>query len=233
MVSNGENFLNVATPDTNTTYWLIPIDLRLWQSIIFRGIYPHARAFNFTSYTATGGLIGTISDAQIRPDAGSVNPFAAPSPPTSQTYTMTINGTGGTGNSLNVGESGLVFVIYRVIVPDQGLNRAGGVDLPSVTVRGIAGTRQLQPCPFMPAELSLGAMIPILAASGYSEAAGFLGTILTAANQRNTPASPCTASQPARTSSHLDRLLGLTSIQIPPRFICRHRTIACSRSGSW
>src|SRR5690242_19680143 len=122
VVSNGENFLNVATPDANTTYWLLPIDLRLWQSVIFRGIYPHALAFNFTTYTATGSLIGTIPDAQIRPDAGSVNPFAAPSPNTPQTYTVSINGTGGTGNSLNGGGGGLVFVIYRVIVPDQGLN---------------------------------------------------------------------------------------------------------------
>jgi len=134
VVSNGENFLNVATPDTNTTYWLIPIDLRLWPSVIFRGIYPHARAFNFTSYTATGSLISTISDAQIRPDAGSVNRFAANSPNTPQTYTVAINGVGGTGNSLNVGRDGLVFVIYRVIVPDQGLSRAGGVDLPSVAI---------------------------------------------------------------------------------------------------
>ena len=49
-------------------------------------------------------------------------------------------------------------------------------------------------------ELSLGAMIPILAASGYSDAAGFLGTILAAANQRNTLASPCTPNQPAASS---------------------------------
>jgi len=200
VVSNGENFLNVATPDTNTTYWLIPIDLRLWPSVIFRGIYPHARAFNFTSYTATGRLISTISDAQIRPDAGSVNPFTAPSPNTPQTYTVAINGIGGAANSLAVGGDGLVFIIYRVIVPDQGLNRAGGVDLPSVAIRGAGGTQQLHPCPFMQAELSLGAMIPILAASGYSEAAGFLGTILAAANQRNTLASPCTPNQPAASS---------------------------------
>jgi hypothetical protein len=152
VVSNGENFLNVATPDTNTTYWLIPIDLRLWPSVIFRGTYPHARAFNFTTYTATGSLIGTIADAQIRPDAGSVNPFAAPSP-TPQTYTVAIIGIGGAANSLNGGGGGLVFVIYRVIVPDQGLNRAGGVDLPSVAVRGAGGTQQLHPCPFMQAEL--------------------------------------------------------------------------------
>jgi hypothetical protein len=197
LVTNGENFLNVATPDTNRTYWVMPIDLQRWQSVIFRGIYPHARAFNLTSYTATGDLIGTISDAQIRPDAGSVNPFTAPSPNTPQTYTITANGIGGGGNSLAVGGGGLVFVIYRVIAPNQGLDRAGGVSLPSVTVRGVGGTQQLQPCPFMQAELSLGAMIPILAASGYTEAANFLSTILTAANQRSTLGSPCTPRQPA------------------------------------
>lgn len=200
VVSNGENFLNVATPDTNTTYWLVPIDFRRWQSVIFRGTYPHARAFNFTSYTATGGLIGTIPDAQIRPDAGSINPFAAAAPNTQQTYTITVNGTGGTGNSLNVGGGGLVFVIYRVIVPDQGLNRAGGVDLPLTSVRGADGTHQLHPCPFTQSELSLGAMVPILAASGYSEAAGFLQSILTAANQRSTLAAPCNPGQPAGSS---------------------------------
>src|SRR5262249_7069947 len=48
--STGQGILNVATQDTNTTYWFMPIDTSVWGSVVIRGTYPDARFFNFTSY---------------------------------------------------------------------------------------------------------------------------------------------------------------------------------------
>jgi hypothetical protein len=72
----GHGITNVATPDTNATYWVMPLDTNLWNRVIIEGQYPEARFFNFTIYQETGSLVDTILDASIAPDSGSVNPFA-------------------------------------------------------------------------------------------------------------------------------------------------------------
>jgi hypothetical protein len=93
-------------------------------------------------------------------------------------------------------------VIYRVIDPDKGLDRGGGVDVPSVTLVAQDGTeRRLRACPFSLAESSLGGMIPILIASGFSQAANFLQTILDAAHSE--PRSPVAVTPPASPSARL------------------------------
>jgi hypothetical protein len=65
--SSGHGVLNVATQDTNTTYWFMPLDTAKWRAMIVQGQYPQARLFNFTTYSETGLLIDTIVDANIAP----------------------------------------------------------------------------------------------------------------------------------------------------------------------
>jgi hypothetical protein len=178
----GQGILNVATPDTNSTYWVMAIDTSLWSSIVIHGTYPQARAFNFTSYDSKGSLIGTVSDSQIAPDSGSTNPFTAAMADRPNNYTVTVGTSGiGSSNVLDVGENRLVFIVHRVIVPNQGLDRSGGVGAPAVRFVARDGSvLQPPPCPFVNAESSFGIMIPVLIASGFSDAAGFLQNILTA-----------------------------------------------------
>src|SRR5271166_2017058 len=193
--STGQGILNVATQDTNTTYWFMPIDTSLWSSIVIQGTYPEARAFNFTSYNSKGSFIGTISDSQIAPDPDSTNPFTAAMANRPNNYTVTVGTSGiGSSNVLDVGENRLVFIVYRVIVPNQGLDRSGGVGVPAVRFVARDGSvLQPRPCPFANAESSFGNMIPVLIASGFSDAAGFLQNILTAADQRTSIGGSCVA----------------------------------------
>jgi hypothetical protein len=192
----GEGLLNVATPDTETTYWFMPLDTRLFKSVTFQGTYPNARAFNFTSYTDTGVFINTLADEQIKPDAGSTNPFMTPDASGSHSYTVTISANGSGPNKLDAGGSRLVFILYRVIVPNQGLDKTGGTGLPAVTLAArVGGSLRLRPCPFANAQAALGNTIPILIASGFSQGASFLQAIVAAANQKNAMQGACGASR--------------------------------------
>jgi hypothetical protein len=198
--STGQGILNVATQDTNTTYWFMPIDTSRWKSVVIQGFYPNARFFNFATYGQRGLLIDTLFDSDIVPDSGGSNPFtmAPGSGSGNESYTVNIGASNfGSPNFLSVGGNRLTFMVYRVIVPDKGLDRSGGVGVPTVTLVAQDGSvRQLQPCPFASAESSLGNMIPILIASGFTEAAGFLQGILSAANQQTSIASSCIAGPP-------------------------------------
>src|SRR5271165_5701305 len=96
----GNGITNVVTPDTNATYWIMPLDTNRWRTMVINGTYPLARFFNFSTYTATGSSIATIFDADIVPDSGSTNPFASPAANEPHNYTVTIGaGTGGSANS--------------------------------------------------------------------------------------------------------------------------------------
>ena len=88
--------------------------------MVIQGTYPDARLFNFTSYNETGSVIGTIADSQIAPDPGSTNPFATPTTNERHNYTATLGAEGsGSHNVLNVVGGRLVFILFRVIVPDK------------------------------------------------------------------------------------------------------------------
>jgi hypothetical protein len=190
----GKGVTNVATPDTNATYWVMPLDLSRWRAMVIHGQYPDARFFNFATYTATGALVDTIFDEKIAPDAGSANPFAEPGPELAGDYTVTIGANPGSGNFLNGGGSRFAFVVYRIYLPDQGRDKTGGVGVPAVSLTDFSGnSRTLRPCPFADAETSLGNLILLLEAAGMSDAARFLGQILALANQ--SPPGGCSPGQ--------------------------------------
>jgi hypothetical protein len=191
----GQGITNVATPDTNATYWVMPLDLGHWRAMIIHGQYPDARFFNFATYTTTGALVDTIFDEKIAPDIGSANPFAQPGPEVAGDYTVTIGAANpGSGNFLDAGGSRLAFVVYRIYLPDKGRDKTGGVGLPAVTLTDLSGnSRALRPCPFADAETSLPNLIFLLEAAGMSDAAKFLGQILALANLP--PSGTCSPNQ--------------------------------------
>jgi hypothetical protein len=183
--ASGQGLTNIGMPDTNATYWVMPLDTSNWKAMVIHGTYPQARFFNFNTYTATGSLIGTLYDTQIAPDSGSWNPFATPTGTGAQDYTVEISPSNlGSGNFLSAGGGGFAFVVYRVYLADPGLDRTGGVGVPTVSLVDQSGnTRTLQSCPFASAETSLPNLIVLLRTSGFTDAANFLEQILTAANQ--------------------------------------------------
>lgn len=68
--------LNVAYPDTAATYWGLSYNLAPGETLELSGAFPAARYASFVSYKPSGGVIGVLTDRDIEPDAGSVNPFA-------------------------------------------------------------------------------------------------------------------------------------------------------------
>jgi hypothetical protein len=191
----GQGLSNVATPDTNATYWVMPLDTSRWRAVVINGTYPNARFFNFNTYSATGALIDSIVDANLQP--GDANPFATPAPAGSGNYILSIgSNASGSENVLSTGGAPFVFIVYRVYLADQGKDRTGGVGLPAVSLTDLSGnTRNLQPCPFANAETSLPNLILLLRAAGFSNAANFLDQILTLANRSAIAA--CSVGQPS------------------------------------
>ena len=194
--STGQGITNVATPDTNATYWIMPFDTKSWAAMVIKGQYPKARFFNFDTYTATGAAVDSVVDKDLAPDPGSTNPFATTADSKPQSYTVMISGNAtGSANSVRVGASRLAFVVYRVYAPNLGLDRTGGVGLPTVSLVAQSGeVRTLRPCPFASAETGLTNLILLLRANRFVEAANFLQQIFLNTDQTNMVF--CNPSQP-------------------------------------
>lgn len=158
-VSNGET-LNIAYPDAGATYFTTRYQLTAGQQLVLHGTYPFARYMSLHTYTLAGADVDHALDAAIAPDPGSDNPFtdaAASAEPSQRRWTVTIStdvaaGTAAANNTLAAGPSAGSFangaVILRVYVPDAPDDLAGGVDLPTMSVRSADGTLTSVPtCP--------------------------------------------------------------------------------------
>ena len=198
----GHGLTNVATPDTNATYWVMPVDTSRWSTVIVDGRYPNARFFNLSTYQATGTLVDSMDDASIEAASG-VNPFDVKLPPpkdkTLNTYRLQISrASASSGNTLGFGASRLQFIVYRVYAADSSYDRTGGAQVPSVTLVAPNGTsRQLRSCPFADADTSLANLILLLRVNGFTDAANFLQGILAAAGQLRFGAGSCTGQPPS------------------------------------
>lgn len=161
-MSNSTN-LNVAFPDANSTYWLMPYALGPGDSIELSGTYPAARYFSLNTYGTNLDTVDTLRDNQIEPDPGSGNPYvdasaAALPAEQQQWHARLVNGSADhSRNELRAVASGqstpIGFVIVRVYVPNDPGSLSGGVPLPSATL-SVGGVRTpIPPCaqPFDPA----------------------------------------------------------------------------------
>jgi hypothetical protein len=139
----GKGLSNAFDPDTDATYWLMPVDSSRWQSMSVSGQYPAARFFSFTTYRElhNPGVVDFLVDADIAPQAGSSNPFASSAADGEHRYRLTIDARANGGeNHLSWGSSRIVFVVYRIYVADDGAGPAGGVPLPEITLTDNAGS---------------------------------------------------------------------------------------------
>jgi hypothetical protein len=130
---------NVAYPDTNSTYWVMLMDLQVGDSATITGTFAYSRYMSFNTYDAQGASAGGLTDARIVPDSGSSNPFSpgVALDATPRSYTVTVNvTTTPTIPSVVPGAidtlPGLSWLIYRVYVPNPGTGNAAGVPLPAM-----------------------------------------------------------------------------------------------------
>jgi hypothetical protein len=94
--------LNVAYPETNASYFVMPYMLAPDQSLILTGTYPFDRFSSLVTYFGLGQpgrdieVLGWLRDSEIVPNPGSVNPALdaeAPSDPLQRQWEVTVNGT--------------------------------------------------------------------------------------------------------------------------------------------
>lgn len=159
--------LNVAYPDKNARYYVMPYTLQPGQSLILTGGYPFARFSSLTTYFGIGmagrgiELLDWLRDSEIKPDAGSENPSLDPSAPTDvahRQWTVRVTGTApvdgpapyathaGTENVLLAHPEGatdqLGVLVLRIYVPKDPADYTGGVGLPAMMFEDADGHRR-------------------------------------------------------------------------------------------
>lgn len=147
--SDGE-LLDVAFPDTNAAYWVLPYALGTSDTIQVSGTFPSARYFSLSTYGTDLDTIDTLRDEHIEPDAdrtdtGALRWSATLVPGAADPARNQIQ-------ALRPGEPPIGFLILRVYVPDDPASLTGGVPLPDVRYRLGSTTVPVPPCdrPFAP-----------------------------------------------------------------------------------
>lgn len=142
--------VNIAYPDEAAIYWTTPYQAIPGTRLRITGRYPHARYFSFNVYDGAQRPIDALADVEIRPDAGSVNPFDAGASRTGEArdYTAYVDfgpipekrapNTLYTGTGQTPAPNVNGTLILRVYVPDRGRDATGGVGLPTVTLEPVA-----------------------------------------------------------------------------------------------
>lgn len=132
----GKPGINVYFPDTNATYWVTKYTASAGTGLAIHGSFPAARYFSFTAYNKSDtSQTANIYDAQIDPASG-VNPFQ-PGQTGSGTYTLDVIAESAPAdpapNTLYVGTSGKITLVYRLYAPTDVSDPEGGVALPQIT----------------------------------------------------------------------------------------------------
>jgi hypothetical protein len=143
---DGRNF---NFPEESATYWLARFRLPPGSKLLLRGQYPYGRYMSINSYT-DGEPVDALSDIDIAPDPGSVNPFIAGArrdlPNRSWTVTVVADPPPETGarepNTIYGNQSGdrPIELLYRVYEPDPGRDLTGGTGLPAQELVRADGT---------------------------------------------------------------------------------------------
>ncbi|MFN8133611.1 MAG: hypothetical protein U0R70_18870 [Solirubrobacteraceae bacterium] len=163
----GKGKENVAFPEGGSNYWAT-IYVRPPGAIIrLKGSYPRSRFMSFISYRVAGTPLDGLADYQIKPDAGSTNPFVTGSRRDGKRRSFTVDligapnpgytlqGVGGlparnriyledttpTVEQTPDGPKNLEGMVMRVYLPDRGAGLTGGFQLPEPEVTLANGTR--------------------------------------------------------------------------------------------
>ena len=163
---------NIAYPDTNATYFVMPYALSFGQQLVVHGAYPSARYFSFITYSLDANVIDHIADTAIDPDPGSGNPFtdaAAPADAAHRKYTVTVSGGAapvGSQTALSGGGTPVLSVgllMLRVYLPNDPGDLSGSGGLPSLSYRNIEGSEQaITTCATQGVSPLIGALAAVL-----------------------------------------------------------------------
>ncbi|MFJ9371232.1 hypothetical protein ACIRRA_43465 [Nocardia sp. NPDC101769] len=145
--------LNVAYPDTNAWYWIMPYDVGPHTTLTIKGRFPHARYMSFNTYdnkrnSFTNDAASALPDYAITPDSGSINPWQQAGATGGQ-YTVTVrpDAHAGDPNVLPLAPAGVSsgkgYLIYRMYMTTQA---PGPADLPQVTVTTDGAARNYGSC---------------------------------------------------------------------------------------
>jgi hypothetical protein len=147
---------NYSNPDVQAAYWIMDYTVQKGLRITLSGRYPDSRYMSFEVYASDGaqftanGVGSTLTDYQIAPDPGSVNPWQHRAQPGGR-YTVTLRSDAARGevNTLPLappgtpdGTLGLLFL--RVYVPAH--DDPGRVPLPAVTFTLGDRSKRLSTC---------------------------------------------------------------------------------------
>jgi hypothetical protein len=123
---------NAGLVDSAAAYWLDTFQVQSDLRIVLTGRYPDARYASISVYTSltspftTNGVGSDLTDYQIAPDAGSVNPWQHSGPPGGKfTITLRPDPSQGEANTLPLAPTGTPYgskgyLQYRVYLPAEG-----------------------------------------------------------------------------------------------------------------
>lgn len=163
IITNSES-VNVAYPDTDSTYWTTPYRVEPDTKIVVNGTYVNSRFMSFNAYDSTfgsfsvNGVPGALIDYQIAPDAASVNPWQQPNTTAAQpastvgrrfTVSLASDVPSQIPNTIPLAPVGTAvgsigFLLMRVYLPKNGDFSA--VKLPSISLVTSTGTTTIEPC---------------------------------------------------------------------------------------
>jgi hypothetical protein len=147
--------LNIFYPDSSAAYWVLPFTVQGGENITLAGRYADSRYSSLTVYKSGGGtfttdgVLSSLTDYQIAPDSGSVNPWQQHAAPGGRfTVTLTADPTPGT-NTLQLAPAGTPagttgYLVYRVYLPASGDFTT--VPLPKVTIDQSGTSTPLPTC---------------------------------------------------------------------------------------
>ena len=122
---------NSGLPDTAAWYWGQSFTVHPGTQVVVAGAYPDARYASFTVYSSSelpftsNGVVSSLADFQIAPDAGSANPWRRVAAPGGHfTLKLRMQVSPGQANVLPLAPAGVTsgvgYLEYRVYLPATG-----------------------------------------------------------------------------------------------------------------
>lgn len=75
LLRSDPDLINLAFPDEGATYWVAAVPALPQTRLRIEGQFPHARYFSYNTYDALLRPTDVLTDYQLQPNEGSVNPF--------------------------------------------------------------------------------------------------------------------------------------------------------------
>ncbi|MEV6349539.1 hypothetical protein [Actinoplanes sp. NPDC051851] len=146
---------NTLFPESHAAYWALPFPYHPDLSITITGEFPASRFMSLSVYKGEGGAFSvnevesTITDYEILPDAGTVNPWRSSGTPGTYTIQMLAQPTAGVANTLPLAPDDAIDgtsqrLVFRIYLPDG--DDFDTVPMPQITLHRDSGDFTLPLC---------------------------------------------------------------------------------------